>query len=265
MEEAQDKRDFAVVLGGSQGLGLATVRKLLLEDIPVIAIHRDMRKDRRPIDLEFSALGRGKTPFFSLHMDAIQERGRLEILSEIKQILGPESKIRLLVHSIARGNLKPMDPDADIPALSEVDFKITGEAMAHNVYAWVKLIAQEGLFSPDARVIAFTSEGSRRVIHGYGAVAAAKAAMEAIVRQIAVEFAPRGLRANCLQAGVTPTTSMKRIPGSEDILEHTARRNPSGRLTRPEDIADVVYLLSRPEASWINGTIITVDGGESLC
>lgn len=265
MEEARQIKGFALVLGGSQGLGLATVRKLLLEGVPVIAVHRDLRKDMPQIETDFASLSDGNTPFYSLHMDAIQEKGCVEILKEIKKILGPDGKVRLLVHSIAKGNLKPMDPISDVPTLSEVDFKITGEAMAYNVYTWVQLLFQEGLFSLDARVVAFTSEGSSRVIPGYGAVAAAKAAMEAIIRQIAVEFAPRGLRANCLQAGVTPTASMKRIPGSKDILEGTARRNPSGRLTTPEDVADVVYLLSRPEASWINGTIIKVDGGESLC
>ena len=158
-----------------------------------------------------------------------------------------------------------MTSDSQAPTLSEADFKLTGEAMAYNMYSWVKLLFREGLFTSNPRVIAFTSEGSSKVIPGYGAVAAAKATLEAIIRQIAVEFAPWGLRANGLQAGVTPTNSMKRIPGSAEILERTAQRNPSGRLTRPEDIADVVYLLSRPEAEWINGAIIKVDGGESLC
>jgi len=258
-------KDFAVVLGGSQGLGLATVRKLLLEDIPVIAIHRDMRKDMKQITEDFASLSNGSTPFYTIHKDAIQEKGQLEILRDIKKILGPDAKVRLLVHSIARGNLKPMISNSQEPTLSAVDFKITGEAMAYNMYTWVKLLFREALFSSNPRVIAFTSEGSTRVIPGYGAVAAAKAALEAIIRQIAVEFAPRGLRANGLQAGVTPTDSMKRIPGSTEILDRTSKRNPSGRLTRPEDIADVVYLLSRPEAAWINGAIIKVDGGESLC
>ena len=265
MGETPHIKDFAVVLGGSQGLGLATVRKLLLEGVPVIAVHRDMRKDMKHIAVDFAALSNGSTPFHTIHKDAIQERGQVEILQEIKRILGPYAKVRLLVHSIARGNLKPMTSSSQIPTLSEVDFKITGEAMAYTMYSWVKLLFREGLFASNPRVIAFTSEGSSRVIPGYGAVAAAKAALEAIIRQIAVEFAPQGLRANALQAGVTPTDSMRRIPGSAEILEHTAKRNPSGRLTRPEDIADVVYLLSRPEAAWINGAIIKVDGGESLC
>ncbi|MGB5315935.1 MAG: SDR family oxidoreductase [Robiginitalea sp.] len=265
MEEAPHIKNFAVVIGGSQGLGLATVRKLLIENIPVIAVHRDMRKDMEQITVDFASFSGGSTPFFAIHKDAIQEKGRLEILQEIKKILGHDGKIGLLVHSIARGNLKPMAANSQFPALSEADFKITGEAMAYNVYNWVSLLFRESLFSSNPKVIAFTSEGSSRVIPGYGAVAAAKASMEAIIRQIAVEFAPHGMRANCLQAGVTPTDSMKRIPGSAEILERTAKRNPSGRLTRPEDIANVVYLLSRPEAAWINGTILKVDGGESLC
>ena len=265
MEDLPHTKDFAVVLGGSQGLGLATVRKLLVEGIPVIAVHRDMRKDMKQIAVEFDSLSGGSTPFYSIHKDAIKEKGQVEILREIKKILGQDAKVRLLVHSIAKGNLKPMTSDSQVPTLSGEDFVLTGEAMAYNMYRWVKLLFREGLFASNPSVIAFTSEGSSRVIPGYGAVAAAKATLEAIIRQLAVEFAPRGLRANGLQAGVTPTDSMKRIPGSAEILERTAQRNPSGRLTRPEDVADVVYLLSRPEAAWINGAIIKVDGGESLC
>jgi len=265
MDDASHNNDFALVLGGSQGLGLATVRKLLLEGIPVIAVHRDMRKDMKQIAVEFDSLSGGSTPFYSIHKDAIKEKGQVEILREIKKILGQDAKVRLLVHSIAKGNLKPMTSDSQVPTLSGEDFVLTGEAMAYNMYRWVKLLFREGLFASNPSVIAFTSEGSSKVIPGYGAVAAAKATLEAIIRQLAVEFAPRGLRANGLQAGVTPTDSMKRIPGSAEILERTAQRNPSGRLTRPEDVADVVYLLSRHEAAWINGAIIKVDGGESLC
>lgn len=258
-------QDFALVIGGSQGLGRATVYKLLSEGIPVIAVHRDLRKDRKEIETHFKQFEALETPFYSIHKDAIAEKGQGFILDEIGEILGSAQKIRLLVHSIAKGNLKSMASDSPKTALSEVDLRLTAEAMAYNVYKWVQLLYREGLFAPDSRIISFTSEGSSRVIPGYGAVAAAKASMEAIIRQIAVEFGPRGLRANCLQAGVTPTGSMKQIPGSSEILDRNRDRNPLGRLTRPEDVADVVYLLSRPEALWINGAVIPVDGGERLC
>ncbi|MEJ2162721.1 MAG: SDR family oxidoreductase, partial [Robiginitalea sp.] len=144
------------------------------------------------------------------------------------------------------------------------DFAITGEAMATNLYGWIRSMEENGLFSEDVRVIAFTSEGSRKVLPGYGAVAAAKASLEAIVRQIAVEFAPRGIRANCIQAGVTDTDSLRMIPESNKILEASLVRNPFQRLTLPKDVANAVYLLCLPEASWITGNILKVDGGESL-
>jgi len=79
-----------------------------------------------------------------------------------------------------------------------------------------------------------------------------------------LEFAPFGIKANCIQAGVTDTASLRAIPGSELIKAHSLLRNPFKRLTLPQDVANVVYLLCKDEAAWINGTIIPVDGGEHL-
>ena len=83
-------------------------------------------------------------------------------------------------------------------------------------------------------------------------------------RNIALEFARFGIKANCIQAGVTDTVSLRMIPSSDEIKKQSILRNPFGRLTLPEDIANVVYLLAKDEAAWINGTIIQVDGGEHL-
>lgn len=254
---------YALIIGGSRGLGLATVQKLLLEGIPVVAVHRDFKKDL-PVVLEaFRSFEEQATPFHAIHMDAIRKTET--IVRAVKEIIGKDGKIGLLVHSIARGNLKPMFSDSATETLSEEDFAITGQAMAYNLYTWVHTLEREGLLATDTRVIAFTSEGNKRMIPGYGAVAAAKASLEAIVRQIAVEYAQRGIRANCIQAGVTDTDSLRRIPDSSQLLEASFKRNPSGRLTQPSDVANAVYLLSRSEASWITGNIIKVDGGESLC
>ena len=101
-------------------------------------------------------------------------------------------------------------------------------------------------------------------MENYAAVSAAKGTLEAIPRNIALEFASFGIRANCIQAGVTDTASLRMIPGSDQLKEFAIKRNPFSRLTLPEDVANVVYLLSKDEASWINGTILKVDGGESL-
>jgi NAD(P)-dependent dehydrogenase (short-subunit alcohol dehydrogenase family) len=79
---------------------------------------------------------------------------------------------------------------------------------------------------------------------------------------MAVEFAKYGLTTNLLQAGITATPSLMRIPGSEKLVEYATTHNPSGRMTQPEDVANVVYLLCSDEAAWINGALIHVDGGE---
>lgn len=254
---------YALVIGGSRGLGLATVQKLLSEGIPVIAIHRDFKKDMPEVMESFQAFEALTTPFHAIHRDAIRQVD--PIITAIKEVLGAKGKIGFLVHSIARGNVKPMATGSDDTSLTTDDFAITGQAMAYNLYTWVRSLEREGLFADDTRILAFTSEGNKRVIPGYGAVAAAKASLEAIVRQIAVEFADRGIRANCIQAGVTDTDSLRRIPESGRLLEASLRRNPFGRITQPCDVANAVYLLCLKEASWITGNIIKADGGESLC
>ena len=116
-------------------------------------------------------------------------------------------------------------------------------------------------FSSDTRIISFTSEGSHKAWTNYAAVGAAKAALESLTRSIALEFAPYGIRANCIQAGVVDTQSLRRIPNVEQILKIAIARSPFKRLTTPEDVARVVGLLCSPEAGWINGAIIPVDGG----
>ena len=185
------------------------------------------------------------------------------MIEELKALLGEKGTIRTLLHSVAKGNLKPMI-SKDKPELKNDDFALTINAMAISLYDWTKSIFESNLFAKDARIISFTSEGNTKAWENYAAVSAAKVALEAITRNIALEFASSGIKANCIQAGVTNTASLRLIPGSEKIIEHTLKWNPNKRLTLPEDVANAVYLLSKDEASWITGTIIPVDGGEHL-
>ncbi len=136
--------------------------------------------------------------------------------------------------------------------------------MAISLYDWTEAVFQAKLFAKDARIISFTSEGNKKAWANYAAVSAAKVALEAITRSMALEFAPYGIRANCIQAGVTVTRSFQMIPGNETLRVHALKHNPFKRLTVPKDIANVVYLLSKDEASWITGSIIPVNGGEHL-
>jgi len=130
-----------------------------------------------------------------------------------------------------------------------------------SLYEWAAAVLQRQLFTADARILSFTSDGSYRAVPNYAAVSAAKAALEAITRSMALEFAPYGVRANCIRAGITDTASLQRIPGSDVLLAYGKAHNPFQRLTTPADVANVVYLLCKNEAAWINGAIIPVDGG----
>ncbi len=254
---------WALILGGSSGLGLASAKKLAREGMNICIIHRNSRAEMEQINKEFDFFKNENVQYFTLNKDMLNPTIQQDILFQLKNTLGAEGKIKCLLHSIAKGNLKQMI-GSEIESLSTDDFSITLQAMATSLYDWTKLIFNENLFAEDARILAFTSEGSSKPMKHYGAVSAAKAALEAISRNIALEFAPFGLRSNCIQAGVTDTRSLQMIPGSEEIKEYSKKRNPFKRLTTPEDVANVVSLLCTDDAAWINGCIIPVDGGEHL-
>lgn len=251
---------WAIVLGGSSGLGLASAKKLAESGMNICIIHRNTRVELPEIERDFEIIKANNISFLSFNVDALQLEKQEEIINKIKIEIG-SNKVKCLLHSIAKGSLKSMSSEN---SLTNDDFLVTTNAMAISLYDWTKAIFNANLFHKDARIISFTSEGSHRTIPNYGAVSAAKASLEAISRQIAYEFAAFGIKSNCIQAGVTDTKSLQMIPNSAKIKEMAIRRNPFKRLTTPEDVANAVYLLCKEEAKWINGTIIKVDGGESL-
>ncbi len=251
---------WAIILGGSSGLGLASAKKLAKHGMNICIIHRNTRIELPGIEEEFNTIKSTGVAFLSFNVDALQPEKRQEVIHQIKTEIGSE-KIKCLIHSIAKGSLKSMTSEN---SLSTDDFLLTINAMAISLFDWTKAIFEAGLFHQDARIISFTSEGSLKPIPNYGAVSAAKVTLEAISRQIAFEFAVFGIKSNCVQAGVTNTKSLQLIPNSEKIKEIAIKRNPFKRLTEPEDVANAVYLLCKDEAKWINGTIVKVDGGESL-
>jgi NAD(P)-dependent dehydrogenase (short-subunit alcohol dehydrogenase family) len=113
-----------------------------------------------------------------------------------------------------------------------------------------------------------SSAGSHRVWPAYGPVSAAKAALEAHVRQLAVELAPHGIAVNAIQAGVADTPAARRIPGNEQMFDKAVNMNPGGRLTRPEDVAKIFVSRaacdSSRETGWMTGNVIKIDGGEDI-
>ena len=261
-DQNNEKESWCLILGASSGLGLATARKMSKAGYGLFLVHRDRKKDLPRIQNEFESLKASGSPLISYNQDAVQETNRKDLIEKLAKYLPENQKIGVVVHSIAKGNLKPMGTNSN--SLGIADLQLTLNAMALSLYDWVKDLIAGDLLATDCRVLAFTSEGNTKVWEGYAAVSAAKSTLESLIRQMAVEFAPLGIKANCIQAGVTDTPSLRMIPGSEKLIQEARRRNPNNRITHPEDIANVVYLLSKKEAAWITGTVIKADGGESL-
>lgn len=262
--------NWALILGGSSGMGLATAKKLAQNGYNLFVVHRDRRGSMKTVDAAFDEIRAMGVKLEAYNMDALSNEGRQAILNNIADTLH-DGKIRVLLHSIALGNLKlaapksdPSLPYDDTNLLNEEDVSQTIYNMGTSLLFWVQDIHKRGMFAPDSRVFGLTSEGNQVAWLGYAAVSAAKCALESMARTIAKEFAPHGIRCNILQPGITDTPALRLIPGSESMKEHAIKRNPLGRMTTPEDVAGVVYLLSRDEASFINGALIRVDGGESI-
>jgi len=262
VKEFTDTNYWALILGGSSGLGYASAKKLAKHGMNIIIIHRDRRSEIPDIEEAFDEIRNSGVKLESFNADAVKKESREQLVGEIKSILGENGRIRTLLHSIAKGNLKPMIGEDHL--LENIDFQLTIDAMALSLYDWTQAIFRNNLFTSDARVISFTSDGNKKAWKNYAAVSAAKVTLEAITRSMALEFAKHGIRANCIQAGITVTRSFQMIPGNETLRVHALKHNPFKRLTVPDDVANAVYLLSKDEASWITGTIIPVNGGEHL-
>ncbi|MEH6762999.1 MAG: SDR family oxidoreductase [Aequorivita antarctica] len=252
------KNQWALILGGSSGLGLASAKKLASEGMNIYIVHRDLKNNLAAFEEEVKKMKSYGVLVKSFNQDALNGDVRNEILNEL-----PKHSVKILLHSIAKGSLKKMHGDKN-EILSKQDFDITIHAMAVSWYEWVQSLIQKEIFVAKARSIAFTSEGNSKVWPGYGAVSAAKSVLEALMRNMAVELAPLGITTNCIQAGTTETPSFLAIPGSDKLAEMAKMRNPFNRLTTPEDVANVVSLLCKREGDWINGSIVKVDGGESI-
>jgi enoyl-[acyl-carrier protein] reductase III len=172
--------------------------------------------------------------------------------------------VRVMLHSLAFGTLKPMIADADEDQINLTQMNMTLDVMAHSLIYWVQDLHRHGLLRKGSRIFAMTSLGSELATKSYGAVSAAKSSLESHIRQLSLELAPLGITANAIRAGVTDTPSLQKIPGHENLIEAALKKNPSGRLTTPIDVAKAIAILSHPDTYWMTGNTINVDGGEMI-
>jgi enoyl-[acyl-carrier protein] reductase III len=248
---------WAVILGGSSGFGLAALQKLASHGMNISLLYREMAGMEKKLIVQLAELEKKhEVKIIPLNSNALTEEGQNVFLDGFRKTVKEKRCVRLLLHSIARGNLKPLD------SLTPQDIWHTTHAMGTSMLDWAKLLLKEDLFQADARIIGLTSEGTHKYWEGYGAVSIAKASLESLSSYMAVELAAHGIKTNLIQAGIADTPSLKKIPGSQELVEHAAKRNPLGRMTLPADVANVIYLLCKDEAAWINGALIHVDGGE---
>jgi enoyl-[acyl-carrier protein] reductase III len=254
---------WAIILGGSSGFGLAAVEKLAAHGMNIAVLYRETGAADRLLKERYAGTAADAgVRIDGYNLNALDPASRESFLQQFGARAGRKQSVRLLLHSIARGNLKPLVgmPDADV--LTVEDIRFTTYAMSTSLLDWARLLLKEGHFQPDARIIGLTSEGAHKYWEGYAAVSIAKSTLESLVTYMAVELAKYGLKTNLIQAGISATPSLRKIPDSDRLLELATRRNPLGRTTKPEDVAGAIYLLCLDEASWINGSIIPVDGGE---
>ena len=141
---------------------------------------------------------------------------------------------------------------------------MTLDVMANSLIYWAQDLYNGRLLKKGSQIFGMTSSGGHRQWKAYGAISMAKAGLESASRQLAFELAPSGIASNTIQAGVTDTPALRKIPNNESMIEKSLSMNPNGRLTLPEDVAHVVSMLGSSEESWLTGNNIRVDGGEDI-
>ncbi len=256
------KGKWAIVLGASSGFGEAISLKLAEIGMSVVGVHLD-RKSTLPrveeIIQKIKSVG-AKALFFNCNAADIEKRK--EVLDEVQKQV--ECGVHTLVHSLAFGTLKPFIALEAKDQISKDQMDMTLDVMANSLVYWTQDLVSRRILAKGARIFAMTSSGGTRVWPTYGAVSAAKAALESHCRQLALELAKYPACVNAIRAGVTDTPALRKIPGHEQMIEIATSRNPGGRLTTPQDVACAVSLLVQEESAWISGNVLGVDGGEDV-
>lgn len=261
---------WALILGASSGMGEATAIALAQAGYRICGIHLDFRAGLAHVEQVRERIEASGSEALFINMNAADDEKRADALRRLRARFdervtdGAEPYVRVVMHSLAFGSLVPFIADDPKSAVDRRKMEMTQDVMANSLVYWVQDLLRGGFLAAGSRIYAMTSEGSTRVVPSYGVVSSAKAALESHCRQLAMELARRetGITVNAIQAGVTVTPALLKIPEHDEIVAAATARNPSRRLTTPQDVARAIVALSGDGFDFVTGNVIRVDGGE---
>ncbi len=263
MEPRSPKPQWALVLGCSSGIGKACVERLHALGMQIFGVHF-ASAERLPEAAFVDRLNREEQRVCFFNENAADPPSRTRVVRAMKDLAGPDGSLKAMVHSIAFGSLVPYIPSGPgEECLTRSQLTMTIDVMANTLVYWVQDLWQQGLLRAGTQIIAITSAGGTRVWPSYGAVSAAKAALDAHVRHLAFELAPYEIAVNALRPGVTDTPALRKLPTHRPLMQRVLEM-PGHRMTRPEDVAYMVGLLAQSEYGWMTGNVIGVDGCEGI-
>jgi enoyl-[acyl-carrier protein] reductase III len=267
-----DRERWALILGASSGMGEATALTLAANGYRIAGVHLDFRAAVGHVEeLKAKIVDLGSEALY-FNMNAADDEKRAGALAALRERFdrsaadGRTPYVRVVMHSLAFGSLVPFLTEDPKAGADRKKMEMTQDVMANSLVYWVQDLWRGGFLAPGSKIYAMTSEGSTRVVPSYGVVSSAKAALESHTRQLAMELARlgTGVTANTIRAGVTLTPALMKIPEKDAIIDAATRRNPTGRMTTTQDVANTILALSGEGTEFINGEIIGVDGGEYI-
>ncbi|HEX9044755.1 MAG TPA: SDR family oxidoreductase [Candidatus Limnocylindrales bacterium] len=269
---SDDRERWALVLGASSGMGEATAIALATAGYRICGIHLDFRAALPHVGEVKSTIEAAGSEALFINMNAADDEKRADALSRLRERFdesrraGRHPYVRVVLHSLAFGSLLPFLADDPKGAITRKQMEMTQDVMANSLVYWVQDLYRGGFLESGSKIYAMTSEGSSRVVPSYGAVSSAKAALESHTRQLAMELARHGsgVTVNTIRAGVTLTPALMKIPEHDEIIAAATARNPMGRMTTVEDVANAIVALSERGLDFVNGNVIGVDGGEFI-
>jgi len=256
--------DWGLILGASSGFGGATAIQLAKHGMNICGVHFDRaatvpNAERIKKEVEKAGV---QAMFFNIN--AADDQKRNEVLDALKKEISarPGAYLRVLMHSLAFGTLKKYIAENSADMMTKAQLEMTLDVMANSLVYWTQGAYTRGFLKKGSRIYAMTSSGGRTQIPSYGAVSAAKAALESHIRQLNMELGMEGIMANSIMAGVTHTPSQQKIAHANPMLDVAKAKNPQNRLTTPEDIAKAIVLFTHEYASFVGGNVLGVDAGE---